>query len=152
MVKSLVIAAVMWPAILGAAVWQRADEEPAWWPAAVYYAASHICHQRPERSFHTAGVAWPVCGRCTGLYLAAPLGALMAIGLAGGRSRRDWMRVGLLMAAVPTAVTLGLEWFDLASISNTTRFVSALPLGAAVAYAIVRAASGPQSMEYTLRR
>ena len=28
----------------------------------------YICHQRPERSFHSAGVPLPVCARCTGLH------------------------------------------------------------------------------------
>jgi uncharacterized membrane protein len=140
MARALLVAAVLWPALLAGAAWQRVTGEPAWWPAAVYYAASQVCHQRPERSFHTAGVAWPVCGRCSGLYLAAPLGGLLAVGIAGRRVRgvgRRWLRAGLAVAALPTVLTLGLEWFDLAPISNLMRFAAALPLGLAVACAIV---------------
>jgi len=38
---------------------------------------------------------------------------------------------------VPTALTLGLEWFGLAPIGNLARFLSALPLGAAAAMAVI---------------
>ena len=31
-----------------------------------YQAGSLVCHQRPERSFHLAGVQLPVCARCFG--------------------------------------------------------------------------------------
>jgi hypothetical protein len=46
------------------------------------------------------------------------------------------------VAAVPTAVTLALEWAGLAAPSNMVRAVAALPLGAAITFVIVRAASG----------
>jgi uncharacterized membrane protein len=35
---------------------------------------SHMCHQRPERSFFFGFRKYPVCARCTGVYLTAPLG------------------------------------------------------------------------------
>ena len=79
MVKALVIASIVWPLVLAASVWQRASDGPTTWTAIVHGIGSRICHQRPERSFHTAGAQWPVCGRCSGLYLAVPLGALLAL-------------------------------------------------------------------------
>lgn len=30
---------------------------------------NYICHRKPERSFHIKGHQFPVCARCTGLYL-----------------------------------------------------------------------------------
>src|SRR5690349_13151093 len=87
--RLLTTAAIAWPLVAGAALWQRAlssspseagrpaVSEPAW-ASLVYAAAGRVCHQRPERSFHTHDVAWPVCARCTGLYLAAPFAALFA--------------------------------------------------------------------------
>ena len=42
-------------------------------------AAGRVCHQRPERSFHVAGVQLPVCARCTGLYVSGAAGALAAL-------------------------------------------------------------------------
>jgi len=37
---------------------------------------------------------------------------------------------------VPTALTLAIEWPHLAPVGNLARFVTALPLGAAIAYTI----------------
>jgi hypothetical protein len=43
----------------------------------------------------------------------------------------------LAIAAVPTVLTLGLEWLDLARVTNIDRALAALPLGAAIAFVIV---------------
>jgi uncharacterized membrane protein len=141
--SALVLASVLWPLTLGAAVAVRARGAEPIWTDVIYVAASRVCHQRPERSFHTAGVQWPVCGRCAGLYLAAPIGALAAW-LA--RRRAPWMRAPfwLAIAALPTVVTLGLEWLDLAHVTNLDRALAALPLGAAMAFVIVAIAE-PQA-------
>lgn len=32
---------------------------------------SYICHQKPERSFKIGNTPFPVCSRCTGIYLGA---------------------------------------------------------------------------------
>ena len=136
MVKALVIASIVWPLVLAASVCQRAADGPTAWTAIVHEIGSRICHQRTERSFHTAGAQWPVCGRCSGLYLAAPFGAALAF---FRRRAHDVgrARLWLAIAAVPTALTLGLEWFGLAPIGNLARFLSALPLGAAAAMAVI---------------
>jgi len=140
--RVLVVAAIAWPALLGATVWERrSDAHPAW-TTFVYAMSSRICHQIPARSFHTDHVQWPVCARCSGLYLAAPMGALAAFVFAGSRrpSRRavSWVAI----AAIPTAITLVIEWLGVAHPSNLVRFVAALPLGAAVAWLLVRTAAG----------
>ena len=120
-------------------------ERPGLWPAAVVYtAAGLVCHQRDDRSFHTHGVKWPVCARCSGLYLAAPLGAFAAL-LGPGRLRRARDLKMLAFAAAPTAITFVLEHGGVAGVSSAARFVAALPLGAAVAWVVVRAARGPET-------
>lgn len=146
--RGLVIAAIAWPVLLAAVVWWRAATGTPAWTTVVYLAASRVCHQLPQRSFSTAGVQWPVCARCSGLYLAAPVGAMVA-GLSLRRRRSAArLRWWLAAAAVPTAVTVGLEWLGLAAPSNLVRFVAALPLGALVAYVIVRiAADAPDRIE-----
>jgi hypothetical protein len=45
----------------------------------------------------------------------------------------------LVVAAVPTAATLVVEWLALAPVSSLARFATALPLGAAVLAALVGA-------------
>ncbi len=150
MVKLLVAASIAWPVLLGGALWDRAAHGLSGWTGVVYVAASRICHQRPERSFHTAGVQWPVCGRCAGLYLGAPLGALAGVSL--GRRRPSRGLGALALASVPTIATVLLEWTGVAHVTSGLRAVAAIPLGALIAYVIVRVAAGPvRTMEYTLR-
>lgn len=89
-----------------------------------------------------------MCGRCAGLYLAAPVGALVAY-----RSRRRLRRsaaVPLLAAAIPSALTFAIEYTGLAPVSSLVRAVAALPLGAAIAFCIVdvaKPASAPGTRE-----
>ena len=81
---------------------------------AIYVAGRVVCHQRPERSFVVAGHPLPVCARCTGVYAAVPLACLLAVTLPGGRARRLWAWAGtlrgVLIAALPTAATVVVEW------------------------------------------
>ena len=135
MAKTLVIASLAWPLLLGGAVAARVHQSPSSWIALVYAACSRVCHQLPLRSFHTEGVQWPVCARCSGLYVAAGAGTLTA--LFRRRTTRVSGRWLVALAAVPTALTLGLEWTALASIINAWRFAAALPLGAAIGYVLV---------------
>lgn len=135
----LVIATIAGPLVLGAAVVTRIAGAGPLWTTIVYSAAGLVCHQRPDRSFSTGGVQWPVCGRCAGLYLAAPLGAIAARLLRSG-SRGERAAVGLAIAAAPTAASWLAEHLAGMPQSNVVRAALAVPLGAAVAYILVRAA------------
>lgn len=159
--KILIAASIAWPLVLAAAVWNRAATGGSVWTSVLYAAASRICHQRPERSFHSAGVKWPVCGRCSGLYLAAPLGALAAASMsrrrrrpATGRATNRRIQKGsvtlVALASLPTAVTVLAELTGLLPVSTLARALAAMPLGAAIAFVIVRvAAKRPRPIEYT---
>jgi hypothetical protein len=141
-VQLLVVFACLWPAALASAWWGRVggDVPARTWSAVVYAAASRVCHQRPDRSFETAGARWPVCGRCSGLYVAAPLGALAA---AAGRRGRPSARRRLAVAALPTLATLAVEWAG-APMTTALRAAAALPLGAVVAAVLVETAARPR--------
>lgn len=140
MVKALALAAVAWPFVLGGAVVARAHDAAPAFVTGVYAATSRICHQRPERSFHSAGVKWPVCGRCSGLYLGGAAGALVWLVLRRRPASRllGWLAV----AAAPTALTIVLEWTGLAGVGNAARALAGLPLGAMIALVIVQTAAG----------
>jgi len=140
--KLLVAASIIWPVLLTGGWWARAHEGPAWLSAGTYLVAGRVCHQKPDRSFHTAGVQWPVCGRCAGLYLAAPAGAFAA--LAFWRRKPVPSLTWLAVAAVPTAATVAAEYLGLAPVSSVARAVAALPLGLALAFFLVSVAA-PQS-------
>jgi uncharacterized membrane protein len=108
----------------------------------LYAFGSLICHQRPERSFHIDAAQLPVCARCFGLYLGAALGAVAAWHSAGLKPEPimwrspSGLRILVLAAAMPTAITWGSELVGLWSPSNPTRFAAALPLGAALAVTV----------------
>jgi uncharacterized membrane protein len=137
---------------LGAALWVAAV---VWLPfhvhhgaspivtTAVYGAGALVCHQRPERSFHGRDAQFPVCARCTGLYVGALVGALMAWSGAAQLPRRvTWI---LACAALPTAVTLAVELSGAAAPSNLSRAVAALPLGGTAAWVVLRMLREPGS-------
>jgi uncharacterized membrane protein len=122
---------------------------PLWYGLAfaVYSAGSFVCHQLPARSFHTWSAQWPVCARCTGIYLGAAVAAVAAMvaspSVGSGFSRTGGSvsrtRILLVLAALPTAVTLIYEWTTGDTPSNAIRALAGAPLGAAVALIVVEA-------------
>jgi hypothetical protein len=132
------VAATLWPVSLGAAFVDHGDGHARLASTVMYVAASRVCHQRAERSFQTHGRSWPVCGRCAGLYLAAPVAAWWA---AFGRLRRRGGGLALLAAAaVPTVLTVVFEWLRPEVVTSLHRALAALPLGGAAAYVVTQAA------------
>jgi len=125
----LVLATIAWVGLLLAA---PAASLGVPLSAATYAFGSLICHQQPGRSFHLDAAQLPVCARCFGLYVGAIAGAVAAV----KPTTRRTLRLLVLAAAVPTAVTWTAEAVGLWLPSNTTRFVAALPLGAAVAVTV----------------
>ncbi len=103
--------------------------------AIVFSIGSLICHQKSERSFFWDGHQFPVCARCTGVYLSGAAGAIGWIAL---KVARRWRSIAIdpraarnliVLAALPTAVSLAtgtIGWWDG---SNLTRSLLAIPLG-----------------------
>jgi len=132
---ALTVSALVWLVLLIAAPWFGRET------AVVYAFASRVCHQRPERSFHVAGVQLPVCARCFGLYASGAIAAVAAwLPTRGHRGMLDarTARFVFAVAAAPTIVTVTLEWLGLAYPSNMARAVASLPLGAAAGWVFVR--------------
>jgi uncharacterized membrane protein len=118
-----------------------ARQAPAF-TALVYAAGSVVCHQRADRSFASCGLKWPVCGRCSGLYLGAAAGALLAsFGLRWRQSAGRWRRV-LLLAAAPTLLSWTVETATRLDPGTAFRFAAALPLGLATALWLAEVARG----------
>jgi uncharacterized membrane protein len=131
--------AVLWVALLVASPLAASSGRLPGVTFAVYRAGSIVCHQRPERSFHLAGVQLPVCARCLGLYLSGAVGLLAAwVG-----ARRAWpaptVRLVLGVAALPMVVTVALEWVGLIHTTNLRRMLTGVPLGLAAGFVIVSA-------------
>jgi uncharacterized membrane protein len=112
--------------------------------AAVFAVGAVICHQLPERSFFWDGHQFPVCARCTGLYLSAAVGF---IGWPALKLTRAWRPLAIdprfalrliSIAAIPTALSVAAGMTGFWDGSNMTRAALAIPLGAS-AGAIVAA-------------
>ena len=136
----LTAAAVAWVALVLTAPSAAGGRLPLL-GAVAYQMGSRICHQRPERSFHIAGTQMPVCARCFGLYAGG------AAGLALAWVFRRWspraMKSSLFVAALPIAVTVGLEWLQIIGTSNVFRWLTGVPLGLIAGFAIVGLLRGP---------
>ena len=135
-------AAVAWLAIILSAPAALSGGRLPAFTLAVYQAGSLVCHQRPERSFHLAGVQLPVCARCFGLYLAGAVGLMVASRRRQALPARA-ARTLLALAALPIATTVALEWLGLIQTSNLQRMLTGLPLGFAAGVVIVRLLSRP---------
>jgi uncharacterized membrane protein len=134
-------AAVAWLTMILAAPLALSRARGPLFTLAVYQAGALVCHQRPERSFHLAGMQLPVCARCFGLYLSGAVGLTVA-----ARSRRALsaraVRALLAAGAIPIVTTVALEWLGTIETSNVQRMLTALPLGFAAGIVIVRSLSG----------
>ncbi|MCL2823586.1 MAG: DUF2085 domain-containing protein, partial [Polyangiaceae bacterium] len=53
--------------------------EAADWGAFVYEVCRPLCHQKPGRSFHLGSYIFPLCARCTGMWLGITLGVAFAM-------------------------------------------------------------------------
>jgi uncharacterized membrane protein len=145
---ALTIAASFWALLIVATPFVAARGWMPWGVLLVYQLGSLICHQRPERSFHLAGVQMPVCARCFGLYAAGAAGVLIAWAIRGAWPR-DRVRAVLAVAVVPIALSVALEWAGTIATSNLFRMLTGLPLGLAaglVAIAVLRQSPGSRAM------
>jgi uncharacterized membrane protein len=133
----LALAAIVWLALL-----ILAPVLPVPIAAILYALGSHICHQRPERSFHLFASQLPVCARCAGIYAGAAIGSLLALN--GSIRARLFLfspRMLLVAGALPTMVTLTTEWSGVWAGGNDTRAAAGVWLGVAVAFVVGRAAA-----------
>jgi hypothetical protein len=102
-----------------------------------YVVGSRVCHQAAARSFSASGVPLPVCARCTGLYAGVPLGLLAGLVAAGGRpvAGRAARRL-LAWAALPTLLTVVVEWAGLAAVPGWARATLGAALSGAAAFVV----------------
>jgi uncharacterized membrane protein len=137
--SGLVIGALVWSAALFVAPLESSSSASIVSRSAslVYAAGAFVCHQRPERSFWLAGKPLPVCARCTGLYLSALAGGVLALTLSRRSPAATHPRWILAVACIPTAATWIGEFAGLIHPSNLTRAIAAVPLGAAAAWVVV---------------
>ena len=112
----------------------------------IYAIGAVVCHQIPERSFHLAGVQLPVCARCFGIYAgAAAAAAIYVLGVFVADSAR-WRTLSpraarrvFLVSALPTMLTVALEWAGLWRGSNIVRAIAGGVVGIGGALVVMSA-------------
>ena len=67
------------------------------WEHFVYQTSTPYCHQLPERSYHVFGHLFPLCTRCTGMWLGITLGVAFAMFVIP--KSRWWIGFGLAVLA-----------------------------------------------------
>jgi uncharacterized membrane protein len=112
---------------------------------ATYGVGSLVCHQLPERSYRLWSAQMPVCARCAGIYFGAAISAIGGRVAGAGAGRPEGLRyasprVLLVLATLPSAITLVYEWTTGITPANTVRFAAGVPIGVAVAWLVVSAA------------
>ena len=132
------VAASAWVALLLAAPAARTELG-----IPVYLFGGFICHQIAERSFHLDGIQLPVCARCFGIYAGAAMAAVVAwrepFRVRAASLTRLAPRALLLASALPTIVTVVLEWAGIWDPGNGGRAIAGTVLGAGVALAVMAA-------------
>jgi uncharacterized membrane protein len=119
-------------------------------PAAIIHRAFGIvCHQIPERSFHLEHHALAVCARCTGIYAGFALSILCYPFVRSLRRVDTPARLWLLLACVPMALDVGLDFFGLWTNTHFSRLATGAIFGAICALFIV---PGFLDLERYLRR
>lgn len=96
------------------------------WIKAMELGALGGCHQRPERSFFIGSYQFPVCARCTGVFLGQS--AMLAMLLCGKKPG-----VGLSAAML---LAMGADWFaqyaGICESTNPRRFITGILGGAGI--------------------
>ena len=104
-----------------------------------------FCHRRPDRSFFVRGRQFPVCARCTGIYVALPTGiaAVMAWDILQGLSFLASLYLCALLP-VPMAVDGGTQLLFSRESTNRLRIVTGFlgGLGFGIQYGIALARFG----------
>jgi uncharacterized membrane protein len=140
--RILLTGTIVWAAAIpmAALAASRPDgSHPVYAFALAVYAAGHlVCHQIPARSFHGWGAVLPVCARCTGIYAGAAITACAVFvrSAADTTPSAAGVRLLLIAALIPTAITLAYEWTIGDMPANWIRALAGIPLGAAVAWLV----------------
>ncbi len=92
------------------------------WQTLMRFGASTGCHQMPERSFFLFGYQFPVCARCTGVFLGNVLGFVLFF--AKGFS---------MLAALAGCLAMLTDWLlqrlHIAESTNVRRFLTGIAGG-----------------------
>jgi len=98
--KSLWLTITVSAAILVTVLWLR--ETPGDYYAKELVVGASVCHQIPSHSFLKGGIQFPICARCTGLYLSSFFGLIyfFSQGKKKGLPTRGYLVLLMLLAVI----------------------------------------------------
>ena len=124
--------------------WHFLSSTPAGCYQKIFSIGSSLCHQIPSHGFQTNGIPFPVCARCSGLYLGSFIG--LAYGFLSGKKTGLPKKEYLILLAV-LFFLWGLDGANsfisdfinhpfLHTTTNTTRLVTGFGMGLLMATAL----------------
>ena len=84
----------------------------------------YICHRIPERSFFIKGHQFPVCARCTGLYISG-IATIILINLFPIPYSLTTLLLGIILL-IPCAIDGFTQLFEMRESNNTLRFITGI--------------------------
>ena len=103
----------------------------------IYGAFAMLCHQLPERSYFIEGHQFAVCSRCTGVYAGFTLTLLLYPLIRSLRNTVTPPPKWLLLAAVPLAIDVSVNFFDFWQNTHTSRLLTGAILGGAAVFYVM---------------
>ena len=104
------------------------DKKNKRWISLMNFGAKMGCHQMPERSFFFKGYQFPVCARCTGVFVGEII-SIIAIVLT--------FRIHIVYAialVVPLAIDGGVQYINVWKSNNIRRVITGILAGVGLTY------------------
>lgn len=106
---------------------------------------SSVCHQLPSHSFHSGDLQFPICARCSGLYLGCFIGILYYAfqGRKSGLPARGYLILSLFLTAawggdgLNSLISEMLAKPFLYTTTNTTRLITGFGMGLVLCTALM---------------
>ncbi|MDQ3798158.1 MAG: DUF2085 domain-containing protein [Acidobacteriota bacterium] len=130
--------ALVWIGLIVSAPLAKASDLTGF-SGALYTFFSYLCHQIPERSFHTLGFPLAVCSRCFGFYFGFLLGLGAYPFFRALDDVEPFARFWLFLAIVPMGIDWSLTFFGIWENTHLSRSLTGAILGFACAFFIVPA-------------
>lgn len=86
------------------------------------------CHQKPERSFFYKGYQFPVCARCTGVFIGEFIAIILLI---LGIRINLYISIGLLLIM---GIDWGIQYLEILYSNNIRRLITGISAGIGLTY------------------
>ena len=90
-----------------------------------------MCHQRPDRSFFIKGKQFPLCARCTGIFIGYIIGIIIAI------ITKCEYHVYYLLLLIPMIIDGGIQEFLGINSNNWRRLITGILGGIGIIYVFI---------------